>query len=298
MSECFDKNQNSFMKQVTIISGKGGTGKTSITAALAATQANTIFTDCDVDAADLYLLLSPDIQKRYAYPGAPVAEIDQEKCTSCGICESLCRFDAIKEENGIFQVIDFNCEGCKLCMHACPEEAIDMKQSHNSEWYESKTRFGPMIHAHLGIGEDLSGKLVSQLRERAREVAKQKNAGYILTDGPPGVGCPVIASITGTDLGLVITEPTMSGLNDLKRVADLASYFNIPLKVVINKYDLNDSMASQIEEYCKQNDFELVAKIPYDKIFLNAMLKQETLSEYDPAHPINEIIQDIHKAIQ
>lgn len=286
------------MKQVTIISGKGGTGKTSITAALAANQDNTIFTDCDVDAADLYLLLTPDIQKTHPFPGAPIAKIDQQKCTACGICESLCRFDAIKQKDGMFQVVDFNCEGCKLCMHACPEGAISMQQPENSEWYESDTRFGPMIHARLGIGEDLSGKLVSQLREKARDVAKETNADMILTDGPPGVGCPVIASITGADLGVVITEPTMSGLNDLKRVVDLAKYFHIPLKVVINKYDLNKTMADEIETYCKENKLEMIAKIPYDKIFLEAMLKEKTLHEYASEHPINNIIQHIRKAIQ
>ncbi|MCF8218891.1 MAG: 4Fe-4S binding protein [Bacteroidales bacterium] len=286
------------MKQVTIISGKGGTGKTSITAALAANQGNAIFTDCDVDAADLYLLLTPNIQKTHTFPGAPIAQIDQQKCTSCGICESLCRFDAIQQKDGVFQVVEFNCEGCKLCMHACPANAISMQQPENSEWYESDTRFGPMIHAHLGIGEDLSGKLVSQLRERAREVAKERNAGLILTDGPPGVGCPVIASITGADLGVVITEPTMSGLNDLKRVVDLAEYFHIPLKVVVNKYDLNKSMTDKIEKYCQESNLELIARIPYDKIFLEAMVEQKTLSEYAPENSINDIIQDIHKAIQ
>lgn len=286
------------MKQVTIISGKGGTGKTSITAALAAYQENAIFTDCDVDAADLYLLLTPDIQKTHSFPGAPIAQIDQQKCTSCGICESLCRFDAIQQKDGDYQVVEFNCEGCKLCMHACPANAISMQQPENSEWYESDTRFGPMIHARLGIGEDLSGKLVSQLRERAREVAKESKADLILTDGPPGVGCPVIASITGADLGVVITEPTMSGLNDLKRVVDLAEYFHIPLKVVVNKYDLNKSMTDQIEKYCQKSNLELIARIPYDQIFLEAMVKQKTLSEYDPENSINDIIHDIHKVIQ
>ncbi|MGM0613071.1 MAG: 4Fe-4S binding protein [Bacteroidota bacterium] len=286
------------MKQVTIISGKGGTGKTSIMAALAAYQENAIFTDCDVDAADLYLLLTPDIQKTHSFPGAPIAQIDQQKCTSCGICESLCRFDAIQQKDGDYQVVEFNCEGCKLCMHACPANAISMQQPENSEWYESDTRFGPMIHARLGIGEDLSGKLVSQLRERAREVAKESKADLILTDGPPGVGCPVIASITGADLGVVITEPTMSGLNDLKRVVDLAEYFHIPLKVVVNKYDLNKSMTDQIEKYCQKSNLELIARIPYDQIFLEAMVKQKTLSEYDPENSINDIIHDIHKVIQ
>lgn len=285
------------MKQITIISGKGGTGKTSITAALASKMQNTIFTDCDVDAADLYLLLTPEIKQSHSFPGGQTARINQEKCTSCGVCHALCRFDAIQEKNGIYSIIDHSCEGCKLCMHACPEGAIDMLQSQSSEWYDSDTRFGPMIHARLGIGEDLSGKLVSKLREEAREKAKELKADYILTDGPPGVGCPVIASITGTDLGLVITEPTMSGLSDLKRVRELAMQFNLPLKVIINKSDINPEMAKKIEEYCSEHQVEVLAHIPYDKAFLDAMVQQMTLPEFAPEHELNKTLEIIYQSV-
>lgn len=285
------------MKQISIISGKGGTGKTSITAALAAKLPNAVFTDCDVDAADLYLLLEPDVQKTHPFPGGSIAHINQQKCSSCGVCKSLCRFDAIREENGEYQVVDFNCEGCKLCMHACPDGAINMIQEENSEWYESETRFGPMIHARLGIGEDLSGKLVSQLRERARELAKEIKADYILTDGPPGVGCPVIASITGADLGIVVTEPTMSGLSDLKRVYQLAQHFRIPVKVIINKADINNLMAEKIEAYCLEKDISVLGRIPYDKVFLNSMLNRKTLSEFSPDHPISSILDEMLSAV-
>ncbi|MCF8331332.1 MAG: 4Fe-4S binding protein [Bacteroidales bacterium] len=285
------------MKQITIISGKGGTGKTSLTAALASKMQNTIFTDCDVDAADLYLLLTPEVKQRHTFPGGQTVQINQQKCTSCGICQSLCRFDAIQKKDDVYSIIDHHCEGCKLCMHACPESAIDMLKSESSEWYESDTRFGPMIHARLGIGEDLSGKLVSKLREQAREKAKELKADYILTDGPPGVGCPVIASITGTDLGLVITEPTMSGLSDLKRVRELAMQFNLPLKVIINKSDINPEMAKKIEEYCSEHQVEVLAHIPYDKVFLDAMIQQKTLPEFAPEHDLNKILETIHQSI-
>ncbi|MFO8087749.1 MAG: 4Fe-4S binding protein [Bacteroidales bacterium] len=285
------------MKQITIISGKGGTGKTSLTASLAAKMENTIFTDCDVDAADLYLLLTPDIKKTHKFPGAEFAYIHQNKCTSCGICQSLCRFDAIKQDNGVYSISDFSCEGCKLCMHACPEGAIEMQQEENSEWYESQTRFGPMIHARLGLGEDLSGKLVAKLRERAREKASELNADYILTDGPPGVGCPVIASITGADLGVVVTEPTMSGLGDLKRVHQLARQFNIPLKVVINKADINIEMAERIDKYCQEMEIGVLAHIPYDNVFLEAMMQQKTIPEFAPQHTLNRFINHIREAI-
>jgi MinD superfamily P-loop ATPase len=286
------------MKQITIISGKGGTGKTSLTGSLAAKMPNAIFTDCDVDAADLYLLLEPDIHVRHPFPGGSTAVIDQEKCTSCDICRQLCRFDAIREKDGVYSVSDFNCEGCELCMHACPEKAIHMVQEDTSEWFESDTRFGPMIHARLGIGEDLSGKLVAQLRERAREVAKEKNADYILTDGPPGVGCPVIASITGADLAIAITEPTMSGLGDLKRVHQLSGHFKIPLKVIINKSDINEEMAQQIANYCRENEIEMIAQIPYDKVFLDAMIHRQTLPEYSPENRLTEIIEQVAEQIK
>lgn len=286
------------MKQITIISGKGGTGKTSLTAALAAMMENAVFTDCDVDAADLYLLLQPEVKVSHPFPGGETARIDREKCTSCDICRQLCRFDAIRENNGVYSVIDFNCEGCRLCMHACPEKAITMFREENSEWYESDTRFGPMIHARLGIGEDLSGKLISQLWEKAREVAKENSADYILTDGPPGVGCPVIASVTGADLAVVITEPTMSGIGDLKRVYELADHFAIPLKVIINKADINPEMADRIENFCDENNIGFIGRIPYDKVFLDAMVNQKTLPEHAPGHALNKTLRQIIREIK
>ncbi|MFO8053761.1 MAG: ATP-binding protein [Bacteroidales bacterium] len=286
------------MKQITLISGKGGTGKTSLVAALASWMQNTIFTDCDVDAANLYLLLRPEIKQSYPFAGGATARIDAGKCTQCGICLELCRFNAIIETQGNFRVDEIHCEGCKLCMHACPENAIHMIRSQSSAWYESITRFGPMLHARLGIGEDLSGKLVAKLREKARELAKRVNADYILTDGPPGVGCPVIASINGADLVVVVTEPTLAGLADLKRAKQLADHFKIAVKVIVNKADINPEMTCRIRTYCHKTKMEIAGIIPYDEVFLNAMIGQLTVPEYDPENAINRILQDIIQRIR
>ena len=218
------------IKQLTIISGKGGTGKTTITAAFASLARNVVIADCDVDAADLHLIFLPKILKEKEFYGGKVAYIKKDKCTQCGTCEELCRFEAIKS----CTVDPISCEGCKVCFYNCPEKAIEMKDNLSGHWYISTTRVGPMAHARLGIAEDNSGKLVSMVREQARILAEKEDKNLILIDGPPGIGCPVIAAITGVDLVLVVTEPTLSGIHDLDRAVRVADHFKIPVVVCIN----------------------------------------------------------------
>ncbi len=281
------------MKQITIVSGKGGTGKTSLVGAWASMISNTVFTDCDVDAANLHLLLQPEVKEKYLFPGSATARIDAGRCTLCGTCYELCRFNAILKGKASFRVNDIRCEGCKLCMHACPKGAIGLMPSRGSQWYVSSTRFGPMIHARLGIGEDLSGKLVARLREKARERAKAINADYILTDGPPGTGCPVIAAINGADLAVIVTEPSLSGMADLKRIHQLIKHFGIPAKVVINKWDINPGMTREMESYCHNNHTEVAGIIPYTPVFMEAMNKNITVPEYQPKHHMSQVLQDV-----
>ncbi len=285
------------MKQLTVISGKGGTGKTSITAALASVLNKPVLADCDVDASNLYLLMDPDIKAVHDFPGGYTAEINQDKCIVCGKCASLCRFDAITERNGMFTVNNFSCEGCRLCYHSCPAGAVGVIQSFESKWFESDTRYGPMLHASLGAGEELSGKLISLLREKARRKAGHTNAELILVDGPPGVGCPVISSLTGADLALIVTEPSMSGLQDLKRVHELSRHFRIPARVIINKYDINYEMAEETARYCSDNDLEIIARIPYNRVFLDAMIQRQTVTEYDKNHEISRMIKGIAEGV-
>jgi len=224
------------MKELVILSGKGGTGKTTITAAFASLAENMVLCDCDVDAADLHLILKPDFNTTSDFKGGNEAVIDQDKCTECGRCIEVCRFDAV---NSIFQVDPIACEGCGVCVDLCPEQAIDFPETICGQWYISDTRLGPMVHARLGIAQENSGKLVSLVRQEAKKIAQKKDLNLILTDGPPGVGCPVIASIGQATSILIIAEPTVSGIHDMERVGQLSRHFNIPAMILINKFDLN-----------------------------------------------------------
>lgn len=254
------------MKELVVISGKGGTGKTSIVASLAALAENKVMVDCDVDAADLHLVLNPKTVYKEDFYAGKIAKIDPDKCTSCGKCKDLCRFK--------------NCEGCSVCAYFCPNSAIEMIDKKSGEWFESDTRFGKLVHAKLGIAEDNSGKLVTKIRNHARLTAKRENADLIIVDGSPGVGCPVIASISGASLVVIITEPTLSGLHDLERVYQLTKHFKIPAKVIVNKFDINPKVANQIESFCKENRIDLLGKIRYSRDFTNAMINEQTLVEY------------------
>ncbi len=282
------------MRQIVIISGKGGTGKTVITGAFAALAENKVMADCDVDAADLHLLLEPNIKQRYVFKGGVTAFINKELCTRCGKCREVCRFDAIGEN---FIVDPISCEGCAFCSFICPVKAIEMRENTPGEWFISDTRFGPMVHAKLGVAEENSGKLVAQVRKRAKEIAKEQNRDWVIIDGAPGTGCPVIASITGVDCALVVTEPTLSGLHDAERVISVAKHFGILTKLLVNKYDLNVEMTEKIEEYCRRNNISLIGRIGFDKSVVKAMVERKTIIEYSD-EKAKEEISKIWNALQ
>lgn len=269
------------MKQLVIISGKGGTGKTIMSAAIATLAQNKVMADCDVDAANLYLLLQPEIQETQTFMGGEKARIDVEKCTQCRECVDVCRFDAIVEKEDEEIVIDsISCEGCGVCSHVCPADAIKMEKAISGEWYVSKTKYGPFVHARLGIGEENSGKLVAEVRKKAKEIAEQNNMDFVIIDGPPGIGCPVISSLSGTDLALVVTEPTLTGIHDMERAVQMAHHFQTQTACCINKFDINLQNSAQIESWCKKNSIPLLGKIPFDEEVTKSMVQGIPLTEF------------------
>jgi len=276
------------MEQIVIISGKGGTGKTVITGAFAALAKNKVMADCDVDAADLHLLLQPNIKQRHEFKSGQTAIIDKKICEQCGKCIVACRFGAISQD---FIIDPIACEGCAFCSYICPVSAIRMEENISGEWFISETRFGPMVHAKLGIAEENSGKLVALVRKKAKERAEENNCDWVIIDGTPGIGCPVIASLSGIDCALVITEPTLSGLHDAIRVIDVAKHFGVPVKLVINKYDLNTEMSEKIEKYCNKNGISLIGKIGFDKSVVEAMVEGKTILEYKDTEIKDEVIK-------
>ena len=265
------------MREIVILSGKGGTGKTSLTAAFASLAENSVLCDADVDAADLHLLLQPAIGQRSAFMGGSKAVINPSLCTGCGTCIELCRFEGISDR---FEVDAIRCEGCGVCVDFCPAGAIDFPVQQCGEWYISDTRFGPMVHARLGIAEENSGKLVSLVRKQGRQLAEERGHDLILTDGPPGIGCPVIASLGGATVVVIITEPTVSGLHDMERVADLASHFKLPGMMCVNKYDLNPEMTGAIELSAVRRNIALLGRIPFDPVFTHSMVQGKNVFEY------------------
>ena len=275
------------MKEIVVISGKGGTGKTSIVASFAALAEGAVLADCDVDAADLHLLLQPDIKQSHDFSGGKVASVIKEKCIGCGKCEEVCNFDAAifngpaNDVVGITYTIDsIACEGCGVCVQFCPVDAIEFKDAINGKWFVSDTRFGPMLHAKLGIAEENSGKLVSLIRKEAKRIAAEQSKDLIIVDGSPGIGCPVIASITGADLVLAVTEPTIAAQHDLDRVAELTEHFKIPTVVCINKYDINVRIAKAIEKEALERNLKVVGKIAYDIAVTKAQIAAKSIVEY------------------
>ena len=278
------------MKELVIISGKGGTGKTSLMAAFASLAKNKVLCDADVDAADLHLITAPRLQERHDFQGGHTAIINHDKCTLCGVCQDLCKWDAVSDE---FEIDSIECEGCGVCFYLCPEKAIDFPLNICGEWFISDTPFGPMVHARLGIAEENSGKLVSIVRKKAKEIAEEKNLGFILTDGPPGVGCPVIASVGGASGVLIVTEPTVSGKHDMERVVQLAAHFKVPAMVCVNKFDLNLDQTHAVEEFAKKNNVSFLGRIPFDPIFTKAMVQGQNIFDYDTESETGQVVKEI-----
>jgi MinD superfamily P-loop ATPase len=266
------------MKELVVISGKGGTGKTSLMAAFASIVSNKVVCDADVDAADLHLIMNPSVRERHDFDSGHTAIIDPDRCTQCGLCRDLCRWEAISED---FVVDPIACEGCGVCYYLCPEKAIDFPLNTCGEWYLSDTRFGPMAHAMLGIAEENSGKLVTLIRQEGKKLAEAHQFDLLLTDGPPGIGCPVIASLGGATAVLIVAEPTVSGRHDMERVAELAAFFKIPAMLCINKYDLNPEEGDAIETYAREKGVGVLGRIPFDPNFTLAMVQGQTIVEYD-----------------
>lgn len=278
--------------EIVFLSGKGGTGKTSLTAAFASLVNKAVFADCDVDAADLHLILSPDIYHQESFASGKKAVIRNEKCTRCGLCKELCRFGAIEFKNEVFIIDEFACEGCGLCLQACPAGAISIEKYETNRIYFSNTRFGKLIFGKLGIAEENSGKLVSKIRKFAKQTAVKNNAEFIITDGPPGIGCPVISSVTGADLVIAVTEPTLSGWHDLQRLIEMIERFQTSINVIINKYDLNEDMTEDIIKKLKEKNIPVIGKIPYDENILFALLDGKTITEF---HPKGNITLDLNR---
>jgi MinD superfamily P-loop ATPase len=283
------------VKELVVISGKGGTGKTSLMAAFASLAEKKVLCDADVDAADLHLLMDPDIKERHDFQGGSTAIINPNNCTQCGLCRDLCRWNAISEA---FEVDPIECEGCGVCVDFCPEEAIDFPIKTCGEWYISNTRFGPMVHARLGIAEENSGKLVALVRQEAKKLAEKNKLDLLITDGPPGVGCPVIASVGGASAVLVVAEPTVSGLHDMERVAQLAAHFKVPGMVCVNKFDLNFDQTEAIEKLAKENKMTVVGRVPFDPVFTESMVKGQTVLEYVGNSKIRSSVSEIWRNIR
>jgi len=279
--------------QIAVISGKGGTGKTVLTASFAALAKNACFVDCDVDAADLHLLLNPEVKEKHAFKSGKTARIDNNTCTECGECIDVCRFSAITDN---FEVDPISCEGCGICSIVCPGKAITMEENLSGEWYVSNTRYGPFVHAKLGIAQENSGKLVMKIRQAAQEIAGRERLDYIIIDGPPGIGCPVIASLSGVDLALIVTEPTISGIHDMERIADVAVHFSIPTKVVVNKYDINLDNCKSIGEICRKRNIEVLAHLPFSEKFVQSMVRGIPVVEFC-SNGIAKAIADLWRAV-
>ena len=278
------------MKELVIISGKGGTGKTSLVGAFASLAKNKVLCDADVDAADLHLLMEPQVGEHHDFQGGNTAVINPDLCTECGLCRDLCRWDAISED---FIVDSLECEGCGVCYYFCPEKAIDFPLNTCGEWYVSDTRFGPMVHARLGIAEENSGKLVTLVRQEAKKLAEKRGLSLIVTDGPPGVGCPVIASIGNASAVVIVTEPTVSGRHDMERVAQLAAHFNVPAMMCVNKFDLNPEQTKGIEAFAIEKNIHVLGRIPFDPVFTRSMVQGQTIFEYDGDSDTCQIVKDV-----
>ncbi len=279
--------------EIAVISGKGGTGKSSISAAFATVAGNIVLADCDVDAANLYLLFDPTQEEETEFITGYKAVIDYSICTNCSLCAGYCRFDAIEAVNNRIEIVEVSCDACFLCSRICPEHAISMVPNNRSRMYSGSFRKGRMIYGRLAPGEENSGKLINQVREKARETADKNRIDTILLDGPPGTGCPVVSTITGADLAVIVTEPTMSGLSDLKRTINLVAKSGIEAIVIINKADINQTMSETIREWCMGENIRVAGTLPYEPLVLNAMIAKMSIIEFDKNLPISRSIKEI-----
>jgi MinD superfamily P-loop ATPase len=267
------------MHEILVISGKGGTGKTSLTAAFSHLAADPVICDLDVDAPDLHLLLKPKNRETHEFYSGFEAVINPDKCDACGTCLQMCRYQAVLPGPAYPAIDPLKCEGCKVCVQFCPADAIAFTPRHCGRWHVADTRFGPLVHAQLFPAQENSGRLVALLRKQAKELARARGSELILADGPPGIGCPVISALSGVRLAVIVTEPTPSGRHDMERIVELCSHFGIPAAVIINKCDLNEAMAERIQQYCRQKDMAVVARLPHDPEFVHAMVRAQTVTE-------------------
>ena len=296
-------------RQLVVLSGKGGTGKTSVVAALATLTDRKVLADCDVDAADLHLVLDPECRHTETFMSGKEARISPERCSACGLCIEHCRFDAIRvtSHNGgrsVYAVDPIACEGCGLCARVCTPGAVDLVDAERGEWSISDTRHGPLVHARLNIGGENSGKLVTVVRDQALALAEEMGASLVIVDGPPGIGCPVIASVTGADLVLAVTEPSVSGVHDLERAAELVGGFGLPLAVCINKSDLNEDMTLHIREVCATRGWPVVGELDYDVAVVRAQVEAKSIVEYggsvvaDQIQKMWDVLEDLLNKVE
>ena len=285
------------MKEIVIISGKGGTGKTSITASFAYLGGkDVVVADCDVDAADMHLLMHPDWKKSEDFYSGVKAEIDQEKCIKCGNCTNVCRFNAIPIIDNEYIVNTLNCEGCGYCFHVCPSDAITMKEQNVGKWYISNTKAdNEMVHARLGIGAENSGKLVAKVKNEAKSIAEKEGKDFVIVDGSPGIGCPVVSSLSGAHYVVLVTEPSVSGIHDLKRAYELVKKFGIKAGCIINKADINSNKTKDIHQFIKEEKINLITEIPYNENFTQAMTEGKTIVEYDDSNLKNILVYSWEK---
>jgi MinD superfamily P-loop ATPase len=287
------------VKQVVVLSGKGGTGKTTVAAALAhlaSRERRVVLADADVDAANLELVLSPRKLEVHQFIGGKQAVIDRELCTGCGSCREVCRFEAVLPEGDAFRVDPIGCEGCASCFYRCPSGAIRMEDQVAGRWFVSSTRFGPLVHAHLFAAQENSGKLVMQVKQRAREIAEEQVSDYLIVDGPPGIGCPVIAACSGADLALLVAEPSVAGVHDLERMLATTSHFKVPALVAINKHDVNPARAREIEAFCEGQGVPVVARIPFDTAATAAMVAGKAVTER-AVGPLSRELEQLWEAL-